>query len=636
MRKLFWLLLFATGPVLGKETPKFPVSALPELLKKDVNVVYREDVSIFKILSRNEATHYVHKAVTILNSKGKAHSQESIEYSKLCKVNYAKGSIYDANGQLIKRLKNTEIIDHSAYDGFSLYSDNRLKYLDLSHGTYPYTIEIEYELSYKYLYSIPSYYLLQDEKTSLEYGKYELHYPTQLKPRYKTFGIIESSKVLSAVGGSESISWEFKEVLPIEREPLGPAFSELIPHIVAAPSVFEYEGYKGDMSSWKSYGDWQNQLNQDKQNLSAKTVFDVKQITGSLSSNYEKTKALYEYLQHKTRYVNIALGIGGLQPFDAKTVDETGYGDCKALSNYMIALLAEAGIKGYYSKIRAGDNAPKIDLDFPSHQTNHIIVMVPQEQDTLWLECTSQTNPFGYLGSFTDNRTAIAITDQGGVVVNTLVYSEQDNTQIRKADVTLTADGNATAHVETIYSGQQYENGNLSSILSDQYDMQKEWVQDNTDIPSFDIKSFSMKNEKEKIPSATVTLDLILNRNASVSGKRIFLTPNLMNRSTYIPEKVENRKTKVVRRMGYIDYDTIQYQIPETIYPEFLPKAIHIESRFGSYDASFTLGEKGLFYVRKMVMKRGEFPAESYSELIEFYKSVNKADHTKIVFLTKT
>jgi hypothetical protein len=145
-----------------------------------------------------------------------------------------------------------------------------------------------------------------------------------------------------------------------------------------------------------------------------------------------------------------------------------------------------------------------------------------------------------------------------------------------------------------------------------------------------------MKNEKEKIPSATVTLDLILNRNASVSGKRIFLTPNLMNRSTYIPEKVENRKTKVVRRMGYIDYDTIQYQIPETIYPEFLPKAIHIESRFGSYDASFTLGEKGLFYVRKMVMKRGEFPAESYSELIEFYKSVNKADHTKIVFLTKT
>ena len=70
----------------------------------------------------------------------------------------------------------------------------------------------------------------------------------------------------------------------------------------------------------------------------------------------------------------------------------------------MVAMLKEAGIKGYYTIIMAGKNAPEVIPDFPNDQFNHIIVAVPNNRDTLWLECTSQTNPFGYLGHFTGDR----------------------------------------------------------------------------------------------------------------------------------------------------------------------------------------------------------------------------------------
>jgi hypothetical protein len=133
-----------------------------------------------------------------------------------------------------------------------------------------------------------------------------------------------------------------------------------------------------------------------------------------------------------------------------------------------------------------------------------------------------------------------------------------------------------------------------------------------------------------------VKVDLTLNKYASVSNKRIFMTPNLMNRSSFIPQKVENRKTPFVLRMGYTDIDTIRYHIPESIYPEFLPADSKFTSRFGTYESGFKLEQGSLIYFRKMIRKDGEFPAEAYQELIDFYKSINKADNAKLVFLSKT
>ncbi len=355
-----------------------------------------------------------------------------------------------------------------------------------------------------------------------------------------------------------------------------------------------------------------------------------------VSSIEEKTRILYDYLQSKTRYVSIQRGIGGLQPMESKTVDRLGYGDCKALSNYMVAMLAQVGVKAYYTQIYGGENPRTVPWDFPIDYFNHIIVGVPNGADTLWLECTSQTNPFGYLGSFTGDRQALMITENGGKLVRTISYRGNQNVQINRAEVFVEPTGDAKAKITTEYKGLQYENGGLNFVLNNKYDEQKKWLQRNMKIPSFDVNSFSMTNRKDKIPSAIVVAELTLRRYASVSGKRLFLTPNLLNRSGVVPEKLDERKTKVMRKMAYIDFDTIRYHLPEQLYPEFLPPSLKFESRFGDYESSFRLEQGKLVYTRRLKMNKGEFPADSYNELIEFYKNINKADHVKLVFLNKT
>jgi hypothetical protein len=70
--------------------------------------------------------------------------------------------------------------------------------------------------------------------------------------------------------------------------------------------------------------------------------------------------------------------------------------------------------------------------------------------------------------------------------------------------------------------------------------------------------------------------------------------------------------------------------------PEFVPPAVSVTSEFGEYQSSYTQEQGKLIYVRKFVRKGGNFPAESYNALIDFYKQINKADNAKVVFLNKT
>lgn len=626
-------LLFLALALTAKDTPRYPISDIPEELLKDAHAVVREDAMSFTIESKSTATLRAHFVVTILNSNAKHFATKAVWYDKLRKINSMKAQVMDASGRVIRKLKSNEITDHSAFEG--MFSDNRMKVADIAQAQYPYTVEFEYEVAYRFLYYIDGSAIDPYENVSVQHASYQLIFPEALKPRYKTYNISAEPKHEKDERGMISLSWSFQNIAARKFEPYADREKSIV-RIEAAPTLFEFEGYEGTMKSWDEYGRWIAALNKDRNDLPEETKARIRELVANTSSREQKVKALYEYLQSKTRYVSIQLGIGGYQPFEASLVDKTGYGDCKALSNYMVAMLETVGIKSHYALILAGENNDHLETDFPSSQFNHVVVAVPNDADTIWLECTSQTNPFGYQGRFTGDRKALLITDNGAAIVNTTRYPVDVNIQSTLAEVTVGTAGQAKASVERIYSGLQYENGNLNFVVSGQYDEQKKWLQRHIDIPSFDITSFTMENVRAKIPSAIVKAELRIDRFATVSGKRIFLTPNLMNRNTFVPEKVENRKEEIVRRLAYIDVDTIRYALPEGIYPEFVPQDVQLKSVFGEYEASYKIDQGTLLYTRKVKMNKGEFPPSSYQDLVNFYRSISKADNTKMVFMSKT
>jgi hypothetical protein len=612
--------------------PKYPASLISAELKKDSYAVIREQVFDFKIVARNKSKTYYRQVATILNSNGQRLAMMTIPYDRNTKVSSIRGTVYDGNGYITKKLKSSEIYDHGYFDGYTLYSDNRYKRIDLTQNEYPYTVELEFEIESNILYYIPSFELYDDDEVGIERTSYSITYPPDLKPRYHLLNAKEPKT--QKIEAYEMLSWTFENIKPNRWEKFCPDVGRFVPTVMAAPSQFEFEGHVGDMSSWQSYGKWIWSLNKDRDKLSQTTIEKLRSMTDG-KSNVEKVRILYDYLQQKTRYVSVQVGIGGLQPFEARVVDEVGYGDCKALSNYMVAMLKSVGIKSHYTIVMAGDDAKEVVPEFPSHQANHAIVAVPMEEDTIWLECTSRYSPFGHIGTFTGDRFVLLIDENGGKLVRTPPYEKTKNLTVRHATVTLDTSGNGRAKVSTSYFGNEIdEQGGVHQYALLSHDVQKKWIQKNTQLPSFDVVSFAFKNTGSA--ATIVDMELELPNAAVVTGKRLFFPPNLMNKVQGIAEEARPRTLEIFFRYPYTHIDTISYFYPDNIHPEFVPPTVRHTSRFGDYEASFVLEPDRLVYVRKFSINKGFFPRESYPELVRFYREVNKADNIKLVFLKKT
>jgi hypothetical protein len=218
------------------------------------------------------------------------------------------------------------------------------------------------------------------------------------------------------------------------------------------PGYFEIEGNKGSWASWATFGKAMWNMWQNTHNLTPETEAEIKTLVKPTDTEEEKIMHVYNYLQHNFRYVSVQIGIGGYVPFTAQSVHNAKYGDCKGLSNYMCAALAAVGVKSYPALINAGRYEHAIDPDFPTNNFNHAILCAVTAKGPLWLECTSNAMPTGQLGSFTENRYALLLTDTGGALVKTPTTNPQQN--ILQVNTVVNADSVYTSVTKVNLTGE--------------------------------------------------------------------------------------------------------------------------------------------------------------------------------------
>lgn len=586
-------LFFICCVFFAKSQAEYAVNNTPDALKENAKAVIRCDETVLTIFDNKYADVAVKYVATILNKNGDDLSVYSIPYDKFTKVGLISGAIYDETGKRVERLHAEDISDFSNIGDGSVYDDSRIKIIDPQYRKYPYTVEYSFKYTLTSTFFLPDWYAFSDYNVSIEKSSFKAIVPEKIELRFVEQNLMKPG-TKSSIDGNNVYLWEAENLLALKEEAYCGLPFTFLPTTFLALNKFEIAGTIGDASSWESFGKWSYDLNKGLDVLPDETIQKVKALTANAKTETEKIQILYKYLQSKTRYVSVQIGLGGFQPFAAEKVDRLGYGDCKALSNYMVALLKAADIEAYFTLVNGGIYARPVMKDFPCSQFNHVIVCAPNHGDTVWLECTSQTDPFNYQGMFTDDRYALLIKETGGQLVRTKQYPTIKNCINTTAEIQLKDDGNGEAKIKRTYNGNRYDIGDMQ-LANDDADKKKA-IYKSVDIPHFTLKDF--KYSKVEVPQPVITEDLNIDfeNYATVMGSTILLRVNLLSKVNNAPKQMRNRLTNINILRGSAQNDTLTYQLPDNIEVSALPEPKHIVSKYGSYNATYGANGKTITY----------------------------------------
>ncbi len=603
-------------------------SLIDSTLTKDANAVVRSEEIIIEINSISSVTVKTKRIVTVLNKYGRGFANSSEWYDPSTKIKKLEAIVYDASGKEIKKYRKKDFRDRSVYDGISLMNDDRVKYFEHTPIGYPYTLAFESEVEKSSTAFIQSWNPVLAYKLGIQKSFYKIRNPNVIPLRIKETNFenytIEKNKT------NQETSYLISNVPAILSEVRSPSYADMVPRVKVALSTFSLEGVNGAATDWRSFGKWQyDKLLTGRDQLPLETIEVVTELTARASTNKEKAKLIYEYVQNKTRYISVQLGIGGWMPFLASDVDRLGYGDCKALTNYTKALLETQGIPSYYTIVYAKERRD-IDEEFASMQGNHAILNIPDGEEDIWLECTSQTTPFNFIGDFTDNRNVLVVTPEGGEIKRTKKYEPEENKLQTIAIVKLNADKSMVADIKRESEGLEYD-WNYNIQYQEPKDQKLHYKEQWDYINNLEVNTIALKDDKDAI---VFTEDLRVSCTSYMkkAGSRLLVTPNLFSRDQSNLPKYENRQTPLVISRGYVNTDEYIINIPQGYAINNLPEKKSIETEFGNYTYELEkVNESQILFKRFVKMIDGTFPKEKYEEYRQFKGKIKKIDQTKIV-----
>ncbi len=607
--------------------PDYSFKAIPVNLLDNSNTVVRLRENVLEIGSARKAVLKVRYAVTVTKDNGIDNAIFMVGYNRYLSIKHLKGIVYDADGKKVERMEQKDFYDLSAIPGYATYEDNRVVFCRPRYQTIPFTVEYSYEIDFNGIIDFPDFYLFSDFNCAVESANLIITAPDEIGVSYFQRNFSSACKIEKTKSG-QMYSWGFRNIPSIRREPFSLPITDLSPAVLVAPHLFELEGYLGSTESWHSFGLWDYELNSDRDKLGEETIKKIKAIVSGISDSVEKIRILYDYFQHKTRYASIQIGIGGWQTAMASEVDRLGYGDCKALTNYMKAILNVAGIQSYPVLIFAGKDVSDILSEFPSNQFNHVILCVPVKKDTLWLECTSQDLPMGYLGTFTDDRTGLLITKTGGNLCRTSSFGADINSTNIKGQAAIGINGSAVISVIRKHRGKYYDEA-LTTFKQDETDRRKSLIE-SIAASSFVLDSFYLKEHKSEFPVIEEAFLMNINNLAVQSGANILFVPNQLSKEKFQASQIVRRFSPVTIKRSESKIDTIYYSLPTGL--TFTGNHINqdFSSKFGHYRAVTSMEGQKIRYIRQLVINKGVYPKEYYGELLDFFGKVASADEKKI------
>lgn len=518
-------------------------------------------------------------------------------------------------------------IDHALTDDGIFFDDSRVQYYPLRFSSVGAISRIVVKKEYsdgKYLTR-----LFFRESYPVQEQVYEFKVPDWLSVDFKemNFEGVKLEKQVNKKGNYTNYVFIMKNLPAYRNEyrSIGRAYTD--PHLIVQIKSFEIknEVYKGfdninDVYNWNNrlYGMAGNEINE------LKPV--VENITKGKSSDLDKIKAIYYWVQDNIRYIAYENGYSGYIPAPVQDVLNKKYGDCKGMANLLTEMLKLAGYDANFTwigtrRLPYKQSTPALCVN------NHAITVLYFKGKEYFLDATEKYAPFGENAYRIQGKEAmiargekfelkeVPMTTGSEHRVKTQANLQLTNNLLTgKVQVTLT--GNERKDFHQIYQTLPIsaQEKSLSSYL--------EFGNDN--LVATNIKT--SKLDDREIP-VTIEGNIDLSNAVHPIGKDKYLSID------FFPKTLERYLPDEKRENGYdFDYvlsyeDEIAVTIPAD--RKFLDVPEKLELKYDGYEFTGeyvlqgnTLTLKKLLTIKQSIIRKEDFA--NWKKFLESIKEFNK------------
>ncbi len=402
------ILLLLASPLHAKNYQSLPVDT--QLLKKVARTTPGEDV----IFVNSSITADLKYDETSIGFKGRFIIEQQIwlrtrdavaQYgrvvvssSKIRQLKDVYVEVKSLNGQKRKSFDQDDLewVDHSRSSAGIIHLDTQKQHAAVPSLRVGDVLYVRQIMDVTGLHGLPVW-TLGDKEIPVLHTTYNLTLPRNHELKFNLTGeqscINRVNQSTSEKGKDKTFTWSLKW-----------SADQSTSEVMVTPQVVAVEGMQPTGSfivgeTWEAVGRNYYQLITKRLEPNLEITALATGLVASCSTDSQRITVLYEYLQENTRYLGFYEGLDGILPETASSVHERGYGDCKGLASYLIALLLAVDIEARPVLVRTASLGP-LDETLPNMtQFNHAIVWADVGEQGMWLDAVVDHCPAGMIVS---------------------------------------------------------------------------------------------------------------------------------------------------------------------------------------------------------------------------------------------
>lgn len=397
--------------------------------------------------------------------------------------------------------------------------------------------------------------------------------------------------------------WEYRNIPQIMPEDSMPVFDETAFHLLVTT-----------INSWEEFSHWWRKLIKGKTEPNTAIKQKVEELLKGLSTNKEKTEAIYDYVKREIRYVSIDMGSSGYEPAPAREVFENKYGDCKDKSTLLISMLKSAGIPAYYVLIPTNTTRNLIkDFPFPL-QFNHCIVAIENEKGYHFIDPVATEDRVDYLPDFDQNRDVLIFKGNETAFATTPLAKPQENTHYKQYQIKIGMDGSITYEWKIAASGEK-EAASRSLFINNSPKEIRETLEEIGDgeSPGAKLLGYTHSNPLNFKEGFMMTAKYFAPNYCKKNNDILVFPIEEMIKRGCLGKSRTQRKYPIVISNNSCSRVEAEFNIPESYELFLLPEPVEIVNQFLEFRSSFRKEGERIFYQQELIKKATRIPPEEYS-----------------------